>query len=112
MAMIPLALGGRPLPRRRSAWLGRWLGRGWLAALGTQPPDPAASHAGAVGSECASFVDLFTRYHLALIEYLYGMTRDRELAADLAQDAFTRAYAAAPDLAGIAEPRAWLYRIA
>jgi RNA polymerase sigma-70 factor (ECF subfamily) len=57
-------------------------------------------------------VDLFTSYHLDLIEYLYGMTRDRELAADLAQDAFMRAYAAAPDLAGVAQPRAWLYRIA
>jgi RNA polymerase sigma-70 factor (ECF subfamily) len=40
------------------------------------------------------------------------MTRDRELAADLAQDTFERAFAAAPDLAGIVQPRAWLYRIA
>jgi RNA polymerase sigma-70 factor (ECF subfamily) len=40
------------------------------------------------------------------------MTRDRELAADLAQDTFERAFAAAPNLAGIGQPRAWLYRIA
>lgn len=40
------------------------------------------------------------------------MTRDRELAADLAQDTFVRAWAAARDLSGIAQPRAWLYRIA
>jgi RNA polymerase sigma-70 factor (ECF subfamily) len=40
------------------------------------------------------------------------MTRDRELAADLVQDTFERAFSAAPDLVGIAQPRAWLYRIA
>jgi RNA polymerase sigma-70 factor (ECF subfamily) len=59
-----------------------------------------------------AFIDLFTRYHQPLIEYLFGMTRDRELAADLAQDTFTHAWAAAPDLAGVVQPRAWLYRIA
>jgi RNA polymerase sigma-70 factor (ECF subfamily) len=47
-----------------------------------------------------------------LLNYLFGMTRDRELAADLAQDTFMHAWAAAPDLAGITQPRAWLYRIA
>ena len=36
----------------------------------------------------------------------------RALAADLAQDTFMHAWAAAPDLAVIAQPRAWLYRIA
>jgi len=62
--------------------------------------------------EHSTFVDLFAHYHLPLIDYLYGMTRDRELAADLAQDTFVRAWAAAPSLEGIAQPRAWLYRIA
>jgi RNA polymerase sigma-70 factor (ECF subfamily) len=60
----------------------------------------------------AAFDELFTRYHLPLIEYLYGMTRERELAADLAQDTFVRAYASTHTLAGIAYPQAWLYRIA
>jgi RNA polymerase sigma-70 factor, ECF subfamily len=128
--MIPLALGGNLTPRslppvgdpalaRKREWR-RWpwhVWRGWLAMAralrieGTEP-EPAADRAGVVGSERASFVELFTRYHLPLIDYLYGMTRDLDLAVDLAQDTFTRAYAAAPDLAGIAEPRAWLYRIA
>ncbi|HEY7835666.1 MAG TPA: sigma-70 family RNA polymerase sigma factor [Ktedonobacterales bacterium] len=108
---ISLAGPGRLFRHGDSLW--RWLWRGWLAALRSQPPepDPAAVRIAATG-ECATFVDLFTRHHLALVDYLYGMTRDRELAADLAQDAFTRAYSAAPDLAGIAQPRAWLYRIA
>jgi RNA polymerase sigma-70 factor (ECF subfamily) len=62
--------------------------------------------------ESTAFIDLFARYHLLLLDYLYGMTRDRELAADLVQDTFMRAWVAAPDLTGILQPRAWLYRIA
>jgi RNA polymerase sigma-70 factor (ECF subfamily) len=110
----PIAVGGRPFPRSAPAGAWRWLWRGWLAALRAQHPesDPAAERTdAAAASDCPTFVDLFTRYHLSLIDYLFGMTRDRELAADLAQDTFVRAYAAAPNLAGIAQPRAWLYRI-
>jgi RNA polymerase sigma-70 factor (ECF subfamily) len=110
---IPISMGAGPLPHVGAAQVWRWLWRGWLATLRAQQPEPdAAATRTDAARECSSFVDLFTRYHLALIDYLYGMTRDRELAADLAQDAFTRAYAAAPELAGIAQPRAWLYRIA
>jgi RNA polymerase sigma-70 factor (ECF subfamily) len=110
---IRIALGDRPSPYGWAAHAWRSLWRGWLATLRAQQsePDPAAARTEAIGGS-SSFVDLFTSYHLDLIDYLYGMTRDRELAADLAQDAFTRAYAAAPELAGIAQPRAWLYRIA
>jgi RNA polymerase sigma-70 factor (ECF subfamily) len=55
----------------------------------------------------------FAEYHLPLLEYLYGMTRDREWAADLVQDTFLHAYSAAGrDSATIAHPQAWLYRIA
>src|SRR5579859_4354665 len=110
----PMAMGGRPISQGWTAGPWRWPWRDWLAALRAQHPEPesAPGDARASARESPAFVDLFTRYHLALIDYLYGMTRDRELAADLAQDAFMRAYAAAPELAGIAEPRAWLYRIA
>jgi RNA polymerase sigma-70 factor (ECF subfamily) len=65
---------------------------------------------GGVGG--ADFTVFFARYHLPLTDYLYGMTRDRDLAADLAQETFLRAYVAAPQLANIAHPKAWLYRIA
>jgi RNA polymerase sigma-70 factor (ECF subfamily) len=66
----------------------------------------------AAGADPAAFLDLFAHLQLPLLDYLYGMTRDRELAADLVQDTFLRAWAAAPDIAGITQPRAWLYRIA
>src|SRR5262249_12135141 len=74
--------------------------------------DPVRGREAVAADERPAFSDLFTRYHVPLLDYLFGMTRDRELAADLAQDTFVHAWAAAPDLAGIAQPRAWLYRIA
>lgn len=58
------------------------------------------------------FEELFASYQIPLLDYLYGMTRDREWAADLAQETFARAFAASPDAADIAYPQAWLYRIA
>lgn len=59
-----------------------------------------------------AFGELFARYSAPLANYLYGMTRDRELSADLVQETFARALAATNDLAAIAYPQAWLYRIA
>jgi RNA polymerase sigma-70 factor (ECF subfamily) len=111
---IPVAVGARP--RTRIAPAGAWR-RLWHVLLTAVPgrlpePDPAPGLAAADAGEGPTFTDLFARYRLSLIDYLYGMTRDRELAADLAQDTFVRALAAAPDLAGIHQPRAWLYRIA
>jgi RNA polymerase sigma-70 factor (ECF subfamily) len=60
----------------------------------------------------AQFERWFAQYRLPLLDYLYGMTRDREWAADLVQEAFLRAYAASGDPDAIGQPRAWLYRIA
>jgi RNA polymerase sigma-70 factor (ECF subfamily) len=111
---IPMAVGDRPFWHRLSAdgW-GR-LGGGLLAAiLGHDPAlRPSSAHEVVAPTEYPAFIALFARYHQAVIDYLYGMTRDRELATNLAQDTFVRAFVAAPDLAGIAQPRAWLYRIA
>lgn len=59
-----------------------------------------------------AFEDLFRRHSASLFEYLCGMTRDRELASDLVQDTFVRAYAARVDVASVAYPQAWLFRIA
>jgi RNA polymerase sigma-70 factor (ECF subfamily) len=55
----------------------------------------------------------FAQYHLPLLDYLFGMTRDRESAADLVQETFLHAYsAAAHDPMAIEHPQAWLFRIA
>ena len=56
----------------------------------------------------------FTDYQRPVLDYLYGMTRDREWAADLTQETFLRAYAAVTRDTSeeITHPQAWLYRIA
>jgi RNA polymerase sigma-70 factor (ECF subfamily) len=68
------------------------------------PADPVAAR---------TFVEgLFARHHAEIHAYLSRMLRDPELAADLAQDAFIRAYRAYGDLDDVAKARAWLYQIA
>lgn len=73
---------------------------------------PDAAHTSAV-SRKAQLERWFARYQAPLLDYLYGMTRDREWAADLTQETFLRAYSAtSADIDAIERPQAWLYRIA
>jgi RNA polymerase sigma-70 factor (ECF subfamily) len=79
-----------------------------LAAAGAVraavPADPVAAR---------TFVEgLFAAHHGEIYAYLVRMLRDPELAADLAQDAFIRAYRAHADLDDPSKARAWLYQIA
>ena len=68
------------------------------------PADPIAARA---------FIEaLFARHHGEIYAYLIRMLRDPELAADLAQDAFIRAYRAHASLEDPTKARAWLYQIA
>jgi RNA polymerase sigma-70 factor (ECF subfamily) len=55
---------------------------------------------------------LFTRHHGEIYAYLARMCREPELAADLAQDTFVKAYKAYDSLEDPAHARAWLYQIA
>ncbi len=73
-------------------------------AVDVLPADPIAAR---------TFVEgLFARHHGEIYAYLIRMLRDPELAADLAQDAFIRAYRAYASLEDPAKARAWLYQIA
>ncbi len=64
-------------------------------------------------SSADAFVeDLFQRHHGEIYAYLVRMMRDPELAADLTQDAFIKAYRAHDTLEDPAHARAWLYQIA
>jgi RNA polymerase sigma-70 factor (ECF subfamily) len=55
---------------------------------------------------------LFTRHHGEIYAYLARMVREPELAADLAQDTFVKAYRAFDSLEDPNHARAWLYQIA
>jgi len=74
------------------------------ALAATLPADPVAARAFIEG--------LFARHQREIYAYLVRMLRDPELAADLTQDAFIRAYRAHADLEDVAKARAWLYQIA
>ena len=56
--------------------------------------------------------ELFQKHHGEIYAYLVRMLRDSELAADLTQDAFIKAYRAHDTLEDPAHARAWLYQIA
>jgi RNA polymerase sigma-70 factor (ECF subfamily) len=56
--------------------------------------------------------DLFARHQHEIYAYLLRMLRDPELAADLTQDAFLKAYRAYDSLQKPENARAWLYQIA
>lgn len=60
-----------------------------------------------------AFVErLFAAHHAEIYAYLCRMVRDDELAADLTQEAFVKAYRAFDTLEDQARARAWLYQIA
>ena len=60
-----------------------------------------------------SFIEeLFARHHAEIYAFLLRMMRDADVAADLAQDTFIKAYRAIDTLEDRAKARAWLYQIA
>ena len=100
------------LPVRRTAWLSAvvWARGARLPRLLTIRRDdersrPAARLTGALaGDRQERFTQWFEQYRVPLLDYVFGMTRDRDWAADLVQEAFLRAYAAAGDPGAIAQP--------
>ncbi len=63
--------------------------------------------------EAAAFIEtLFSKHHNEIYAYLLRMLREPELAADLTQDAFIKAYKNYDTLEKPENARAWLYQIA
>ncbi len=59
-----------------------------------------------------AFAEVVEHYQAAIIRYLFRLTGDEELARDLAQDTFVRAYQAILRTRSDLHLKAWLYRIA
>ena len=64
------------------------------------------------GELAEQFERLFVEFQSPILNYLYRLVGDPATAEDLSQEAFTRAWRARAQLAGVDNPRAWLYRIA
>jgi RNA polymerase sigma-70 factor (ECF subfamily) len=63
--------------------------------------------------EAGAFVEtLFAKHHGEIYAYLMRMMRDPEVAADMTQDAFVKAYKNYASLEKPENARAWLYQIA
>ena len=63
--------------------------------------------------DAGAFVEtLFAKHHNEIYAYLVRMLREPELAADLTQDAFIKAYKNYDTLEKPENARAWLYQIA
>jgi RNA polymerase sigma-70 factor (ECF subfamily) len=78
------------------------------------PTGAGASVSGTWDKDTAgAFVEqLFVKHHGEIYAYLIRMLRDGELAADLTQDAFVKAYKNYDTLEKPENARAWLYQIA
>ncbi len=66
----------------------------------------------AQAGNAAAFTTLFDQYQRPIVNYLYRMVQDREVAEDLAQDTFLKAYRAIERTDDELNFRAWIYRIA
>lgn len=62
--------------------------------------------------DAAAFSEIFERYQHRIVNYIYGLVHDRELANDLAQESFLKAYRALPRMDDDLRLAPWLYRIA
>lgn len=62
--------------------------------------------------DAQAFSEIFERYQHRIVNYIYGLVHDRELAHDLAQESFLKAYKALPRMGDDLRLAPWLYRIA
>ncbi len=66
----------------------------------------------AAPDEFSSFETCFQRYTTEITGYLWRMTCDEQVAQDLAQETFLRAWKHFGELREYQQPRAWLFRVA
>ncbi len=62
--------------------------------------------------DLAAFEQIVNEFEPKLVRFIYGLTRERELAEDLVQDTFVSAYRALATASDELNLSAWLYKIA
>lgn len=103
-------------PQPRPHHLGSWLVGRWLALLRPQHPTPIegaspASHAASTVDQRAAFEAFFLRYGRPVTGYLWRMTGDEQLASELAQETFLRAWEHFESISRYEQPLSWLFRV-
>ncbi len=90
-----------------------WLDKSLQRKASAQPDDEllAIVQEARLGSD-AAFSALFERFQAPIVNYLYRLVGDWEVANDLAQDSFLKAYNALPRTDDTLQVSPWLYRIA
>lgn len=74
------------------------------------PPDDATVVARVLDGDRQQFAHLVERYQAALYRHAVGMVLDHDVAADMVQDAFVRAYTHLRSCRDYARFRAWLFQ--
>ncbi len=83
-----------------------------MASIELWLPRPVVAVSGDRSAEQASIEHLFAQHHAEIYGFLARMVRDDELAADLAQETFVKAFRALDSLESPERARAWLFQIA
>ena len=95
-----------------------WLGSRWLALLERDHPPAAdgtehqADAYAASNTNAAEFEAFFLRYDRQITSYLWRMTGDEQVASELAQETFLRAWQHFAAVSQYEQPLAWLFRVA
>ncbi len=90
----------------------------WLVLLKRDHPSAAGReghHAGANsvgGSSATEFEAFFLRFDRQITSYLWRMTGDEQVASELAQETFLRAWQHFDAVSHYEQPLAWLFRVA
>ena len=78
----------------------------------THPMSPTDEIPFTARGGAGQFERLYAEYQTPVLNYVYRLVGDADIAEELTQEAYTRAWRARAQLPAIENPRAWLYRIA
>ena len=104
------------LASRQGEWQGEWQGRfdqllRWFASTMLPISSGRTSHAESEGEAAQHFDAFFREHEPRIFGYLWRITGDRQLASDLCQETFLRAWNSYAKVRGYDNQTAWLLRV-